>query len=529
MGGEGIIPYSYHTPGQRFLQGTNYEALTTAPIPQWYLVASNHLHYALIDQAANRVVDFVNLEDQVKIYDLTQAITNNVDCSDQFVPNSVWCTEPVNGTPAIPWSSLQPGTVISKGVNAQLAASLGAAPAIYTATNAASRDFQNFVADPKALSGTNETSYDPIYATNLTTCWQANDPLVHYTPNDLNDPSQQADKVAFPPTLPNHHYSPWDYATADSKTPFVSMAMKDPLVGNSDSWQFLTNRFPNVGWLGRVHRGTPWQTIYMKSAVANLGSWTNWTGDGVYYTNGNARTPDGAFTQPIQDYALFDVFTTGLSENAQRGQLNINQTNLAAWSAVLSGVNVLSNSTAAGPVPMVISPAGVFSPANPTPLAQIVQSINDARGNTTSTNNLFFANQTFQHLGDVLSAPALTVASPFLNTNVNTVNLVGASGLSDAVVERIPQQIMSLLSLSQTPRFVIYSFGQTLHPAEKSLVIGGTFNGLCTNYQITAESAVRAVVRVEGSLDPKNKNNSDPLHHYPPHMVVEQFNVLPPD
>ena len=38
------------------------------------------------------------------------------------------------------------------------------------------------------------------------------------------------------------------------------------------------------------------------------------------------------------------MFTTALNDNATRGQLSINQPpNLAAWSAVLSGVIVLTN------------------------------------------------------------------------------------------------------------------------------------------------------------------------------------------
>jgi hypothetical protein len=91
---------------------------------------------------------------------------------------------------------------------------------------------------------------------------------------------------------------------------------------------------------------------------------------------------------------------------------------------------------------------------------------------------------------------------------------------------------MSLLTLNQSPRFVIYSFGQTLHPAvNHPLVSGGAFNGLCTNYQITAESATRAVVRVEGTSDPKYQDGKvdSQGRSYPPHLVVEQFNVLSPD
>jgi hypothetical protein len=64
----------------------------------------------------------------------------------------------------------------------------------------------------------------------------------------------------------------------------------------------------------------------------------------------------------------------------------------------------------------------------------------------------------------------------------------------------------------------------------------GPFFRMCTNYQVTAETATRAVVRVEGSLDPRNRSVADggsgPDSYgrlFPPHLVVEQFNVLPPD
>ena len=57
---------------------------------------------------------------------------------------------------------------------------------------------------------------------------------------------------------------------------------------------------------------------------------------------------------------------------------------------------------------------------------------------------------------------------------------------------------------------------QTLRPAANSVVPSGPFAGLCENYQIAAETVIRAVVRVEGAPDN-------------PRVVVEDYNVLPPD
>jgi hypothetical protein len=377
-----------------------------------------------------------------------------------------------------------------------------------------------------------QTPFNPAAFIYQHTSWQANDPLVHYTIGDLIDPGKDiVDTAVGNPPLGNigqvnTRYRPWGgyQQNADPQTDY-NLALKDPGITQSSGWDFPTNKFPNIGWLGRVHRGSAWQTVYMKSPLVNLNDWKKWTGDSVQIPN---RGDDASLTTPVNDYGLFDLFTTSINDNAARGQLNINQTNLAAWSAVLSGVNVLTNSTAGLTGPAVISPAGIYDTNNPTAVARIWMAINAARANN-NTNSIVFKNHTFQHLGDVFAAPELTVASPFLNTN--RLATLPAGGINDEVMERIPQQIMSLLTLNQTPRFVIYSFGQTLHPADHSLVIGGTFNGLCTNYQITAESAVRAVVRVEGTSDPRFVNGRVDTEgrSYPPHLVVEQFNVLGPD
>src|SRR5207247_5997556 len=104
---------------------------------------------------------------------------------------------------------------------------------------------------------------------------------------------------------------------------------KDPGIWSPDNWDFPTNKFPSIGWLGRVHRGTPWQTIYLKAAEAPLENWL---------------MPNGPSTSmaahPTNDWRILDLFTTALHPNATRGQLSVNQTNQAAWSALLSGIAV---------------------------------------------------------------------------------------------------------------------------------------------------------------------------------------------
>jgi len=199
------------------------------------------------------------------------------------------------------------------------------------------------------------------------------------------------------------------------------------------------------------------------------------------------------------------LFTVAPNDNAARGLLGVNQTNLAAWSAVLSGVPVLTNLTSSrgaitnatgGYRELYIRPdADVNSPQ----LRRIVTGIMRTRSAET--------NGTFNSLGRILATPELTESSPFLNTN----NLV-----NDAVLERIPQQVLSLLKEDQ-PRFVVYAYGQALKEAPGSVYLApGTFNQLCTNYQVHAEYATRTVIRVEGPITN-------------PRAVVESFKELPAD
>jgi hypothetical protein len=368
--------------------------------------------------------------------------------------------------------------------------------------------------------------------------WQANDPLVHYTTADLayvargdgiSRPflNEQVDMLENIGRL-NDRYSPWGGNPmkgddADQLNAY-RMSIKDPLVRQSDDWEFPTNKFPNVGWLGRVHRGTPWQTVYLKAtdpapggdseeAVTLRREWQRWAG--------NWDGDDARRMSPVNDRFLFDVFTTAINDNAARGRLSINQTNLAAWSAVLSGVPILTNALTEAdlgmlglsrPIPQplygwdVVQPAGAWEADLPKPpVLEIVEAIGNTRTN--------FDKGVFHKLGDILAVPELTERSPFLNRE-NEAQLL--MGINDAAYERIPQQILGLLQHSSTPRFVVYSYGQTLRPADRSVVTTGNHRGLVTNYQVTGEVGTRAVVRIEGA--PNN-----------PRVIVESFNVLPPD
>jgi hypothetical protein len=382
---------------------------------------------------------------------------------------------------------------------------------------------------------THQVPFTPtVYAYYYTT-WQANDPLVHTLASDLifsgitpnTIPSPGTNRVDSPPNLPltnllpnlgalNNQYQPWgrQWTYSDSVDNKYDTTIKDPLIRQSDDWQFPTNKLPSAGWLGRIHRGTPWQTVYLKAtnvlALANpplntktgFNAWKHWTG--------NANTFDTTNTAPVQDRLLFDLFTAALNDNASRGQLPINvgaaDTNnpaagLAAWSAVLSGMVVPTNLSGAY---TIIDPAGVNLAGSQ--LYAIVTNINYIRSHRTNSDGVIGA---FENVGDILSVPALSQNSPF-------VKALKLTNSPDALVEWLPQQAMSLLRANNQPRYVIYSYGQTLTPAPNGVVNSGAQAGMITNYQVTAETVTRSVVRIEGA--PTNS-----------HAVVESYNVLPPD
>jgi hypothetical protein len=466
--------------------------------------------------------------------------------------------------------------------------------------------------DPNTVNRYKSTNLDLIVQVPFTparfvygyTSWQANDPLVHYMASDLNYSGNEPSGLqtgwhqwnSSTTNLPannlgalNDRYQPWvtrHLAIAGTDSSPTNLALQDPLIYSSDDWNFPTNKLPTVGWIGRVHRGTPWQTVYLKSpdilreiqvsgnATNYIGgnTWAQWTGDTQLTYNQYFDAGNGA---PAQDRLLFDLFSTAFNDNATLGQLSVNvgandasnpQAGLAAWSALLSGVMVLSNTTpdllvqtnqyafpryGLSTIATPVQPAGAAG--TNSVLGKIVAGINAARENAnnfamitsingTVTNEIpaYFTNAdgltgSFEHVGDILAAPQLTDQSPFLN-RADSAQL--AYGINDEMYEWLPQQTLSLLRVADSPRYVIYSYGQALKPAPHGIVTsGGNFFGMITNYQVVSEIATRTVVRfnsqrinnvfqtnIFGSLIwtniPSVTNNN---------AVIESYNVLPPD
>lgn len=599
------------------LDPSNYLDSGTPPLPQMTLWITNRVQAYMLDTHdpnGNYILDYVQLGGMNSSVNVNQAVADNSihnpNSPGEGYTQGLWSTNFFQGD--VPQgideqilTSLPGGSVPSEdqdGGGWSAAAVTGLSGQQYTTPAAEQAYFQAFFTSPSGLAqfhndmiSNYETSIQLPFTPTRTFVqrfvYEANDPLVHYMISDLNDQADITNNLVVdnPPLAklcsPDDRYMPWgnakntlppgvnfgyppSFQATDYRNAY-NLSYKDPLVWQSDNWDFPTNKFPGVGWLGRVHRGTPWQTVYLKSSnilelatsqfpAAGEATWQAWTG--------NPNADDAINASPAQDRLLFDLFTAAPSDNAMRGQLNVNIgaddpsnsiAGLASWSALLSGINVFSNNvndTVAGSSfrPQAQNPVSVgatrqnppgysdwriqpvggppFPGADPsspasTPLWNIVQGINNTRQSFTNIDGL---SHVFEHVGDILAVPQLSDASPFLDiTNNNGLDTAQADGgISDEMYEWLPQQILSLMTVSGTPqappRYVVYCYGQALKPAPNGIVTSGQFFGLCTNYQVVAESAERVVIQVDNTPTPANPNAA-------PHIVVEQYNPLPPD
>jgi hypothetical protein len=595
------IPDLAYTRLQGFLNTNRARFTPLEPAPRFVLNTTNRVRYLMWD-ATGRVLDYVSFDDLIVTTDIGGVLyappsqgashfgRQTGDNEDLY-----WDPTPIGGS------------FMTRGISNQLAAARGDLPtstAIWKAfrfssavqkdddKNGAISHWRKFLGLP--LSATNkpvppvtelkgQIPFVPSRRIEQIVSWQVNDPLVHYMAQDiapapgfdlpvkkpvLDDSGNPASPAPAPwniGALNDRAYRPWGGSplqqaggpTGDKLA--FSVGVKDPGIRRSDDWDFpITERvnkkdrqqyfFATIGELGRVHRGTPWQTVYLKSiykiqngtnAVLNgldPTAWRNWSGS--------------AGTHPMFDWRLLDVFTTAANENATRGLLSVNQTNRAAWSAVLSGIvvptNIISNAEARSlGTHLSTDPAKSFhatfvEPATPH-VAAMVDSINFARRHqysilpnpnppaNPSASWVFLpqinpitqrTNNVFSHLGDVLGAPYLTVQSPYLNLTDDQVTSV----MTDRAVEYIPERILSLLQRDE-PRFVVYAFGQSLKPAPRSLTSDPNYFHMCTNYQITGEVTTKTIFRVEGELPVKGNPQTE---NKPLHAVVESFEILPP-
>lgn len=560
---------------------TKYASLPIPPnsyfIPHFMLAISNRVHGFILDsnQASGltRIIDYVQLGGlgQAPGMDDVFDVETNLQVVEGglLVANRLWSEEPV-GTNRIPRGffnqiNISQGIGQATPIDKWMPVGLDQAAVSGSGLGLGYANTEQDAIDKfKLWMGTNtldsrRVPYAAYTRIAKTYVWAANDPLVHYMVNDLVDSGRVFSSNAFSvykeaPLLygqtlgknilayaTTNRVMAWGYNSQIAPYSYIAtneMAYKDSGMTFPDKWNFPTNKFPNIGWLGRVHRGTPWQTFYLKAGTVDLNAWSYWTGNQysnysyftktvngsvvtnyylkypAYATNGvgnyiaiNFGTKrDVDYTQPTNDWALLDLFTTAPDDNASRGQLSVNQTNMAAWAAVLTGVHVLTSNT-----------NGVYIDPNDNynGFQKIYRGITNYINSTNSAGQYNLPGQVFTGVGQILAVPELTTNSPYI---------VPQPGVTyrDEVYERIPQQIMGLLRVG-SPRYVVFAYGQSLKPAQNSVLYSGANLGLCTNYQITGEYASRTLFRVENHPVPGHAIGQQPK------VVIESFNVMQPE
>jgi hypothetical protein len=530
-------------------------------IPDWNLTITNRVRMVVVDRISNRIIDYVNMDRMNWATNVVDAMTLADQAGRDSQGSQFWdmrrqnrdqtvLTDPTTGM----WNQL----MVSLGFNTVSDAIWRnyAAQSYTTQDKALAVDaFRRFAtgqpgfnfpgqANPISPNGlVAQAPFSPARRLDLKRNYEVNDPLVHYTSYDLVPPVGALDPVVLPagtgvsptPRLTtigkvNQRYKPWGAGEEGGDPTGTDPVFIDPLIASSDDWNFPDHKLPNVGWIGRVHRGTPWQTVYLKST-----SRVSYDANGVRQAAVPAVTVEqwydpasrirGAaneyglpnYATPDKDWRFLDLFTVAPNANATRGQVSVNQFGEATWSAVLSGVIALTNSSSGGPSlagtynslsqPVIIQPGSVQ-------LRRIVEGINQTRAGAPF-------NGQYLTRGDILAVPELSLSSPYLDQSKNPIQ----QGISDVALERIPQQIMSLLRLGD-PRVVVYAYGQALQPAPFSINLDPNYLNVVTNYQVTGEYATRSVVKFE-RLPPdtnfQNLTNQNRLR-----AVVLESKVLPP-
>ena len=460
-------PYSFQVPlltNLVFLSNVTYRAAsdqfvpltgdfertpgsTNLHVPHWQLTMKVRLRFALVD--TGRIVDYVNLTADNQL-DIASALTVGGVCGYPYTPDGsiggMWCTNRLYGGLA--------DSIPTCGIQNQIEASMGHIVADWNSSLieflpgmnvSAAIDFfkGQFMPGYLRSSNTFTAPFQPFRNIYLVTSWQANDPLVHYTLSDLTDlvhTNFMVDQLNPPPTPVGHvndRYSPWggNPSGRDSSPTKFDLTVKDPSMLRSDYWDFPTNLLSDLTSLGRVHRGTPWQTLYLKSSGTTFTNWMYWTGNNQLVTNwngGNGLTWDALYTQPTDDWRLASLVVSLLNTNDPRNLASVNQPNAPAWSSLLDGMTVLTNSAHGQFDPVIVS-------SNSPQAAIVAAALDAARASQPG--------QHFRDPADILATSELSLASPWLDTNGVATLL---STINDEACEALPSQLLPLLRPDST-------------------------------------------------------------------------------
>ncbi len=412
-------------------------------VPRWWLSLRTRVRFILVDTSLSRIADYVNLDSTEQPLDIMKIVSSDVNCGSLYVPSgangSEWCTNRMGTALEAPTYGILNQIMICFGptwgidpnpvngwVNYFIDPQFGGD--IVAARNFFNYQFGMGVTDGSyGKSNVFYAPFSPFRNVHLTTSWSANDPFVHYTIGDLSD-GTLTNRIAldFPSSLNstvtnlgrlNRRYEPWggggNPALSLSPTKF-NYSLKDPLVSRADNYNFPTNQGFDLTSLGQIHRGTPWQTVYLKSAVPSAATWQKWVGF--------VDAPTARQMNPTNDWHFVDWLVPLLNTNEPGNLLPVNESGVPAWAAALDGITVLTNSQT--------QLSSTAMPSNSPQATAIGTALDTAR----SARLGYY----FQGIGDVLATPILSVSSPWLN-------LAWTNAITDQAYESIPSQLLPRL------------------------------------------------------------------------------------
>ncbi len=421
---------------------TNFETLAEFPVLTSTLIVSNHLTYTALD--SGRVIDFVKVHSESMI-DLQRELWGNIFPYPADAPpalSGVWDTNRLHPQGSTFGILRQIEISLDDPFFARLSRSDWQKYGLNTTSSdidlaiSLFRDFCRFPplpsrpVPPPNPSLTIVTPFNPVARLLLVKTWAANDPMLHQTALDLANGLPNGNSYYLPPSVSvsniwpstlrklNNTYSPWHgHPDKHSYPEGGNRALKDAGVSSASHWNFPTNEALAAHWLGRVHRGTPWQTIYLQSDVADISAWL--------HTGRDARE------HPTNDWRMASMLAALFNTNDVRALRSINDARLEAWTETLCGLTVLSNNRA---VPNLVRMT--FDAIVITSNAPQIRTVVDALNRVRSEQSRGF----FPDVAAFLSVPELSSQSPWLNLSDPE---QARFALSDEAYEALPSQLLS--------------------------------------------------------------------------------------
>jgi hypothetical protein len=438
---------------------TNLAPCELPPLPPFELMITNSLQAYILD--GNNVIDYVQLSGPIDNTSVNQVLADP-DYPDPTGRRYQWSTNLYQASSPLTYGVYNQLEVSANYQDANNIAGNswirppGMPPYMQSTPEAESAFFIGFfVPDFQFNSQTYTNSQGSVQAPYTPTrtvynyiLWQANDPLVHYLASDLNyvNPGligwKQNDNPSIPLPVASQNtlgprFQPWGLnrqmaGLAGVDTNAYNLAFKDPLIWCPDNWNFPTNLLASLGGLGQVHRGTPWQTVYLKASGVDTNTWVNWTG--------NTNLYDAIIMAPANDWRLAGLLISLLNTNDATKLVSVNDPNIADWLNVLNGLTVYSNSVAYPFPSYTTAPQfDTYVIASNSPQTLVV-------ANGIAQVRAIQPNQLFNFIGDILATLELTENSPWLNTNSSSRILNQLQyGITDAAYEAIPAQLLLLL------------------------------------------------------------------------------------